>query len=306
MNTQRLIALAVLPLVLVACGSIPERNLAVEQARSRFNAASNYPQVVTLAPAELTNAGESLQIAEQAQRGGMPRDRVDHLAYIAMQRIAIAQDTADDRASQAVTAGAGAERDKMRLTQRTNEADLAKQQLAASERTSARKSNELAAADAAAMQEKARNDQRVARRDTRVTDLETQLRALNAEKTDRGMVLTLGDVLFDSGQSELLPDGSHSMVKLAGFFQRNPNSTASIEGYTDSVGSFSSNMELSRRRANVVMAALVSLGVQANHLSTKAHGEEQPTASNDTAAGRRMNRRVEIVFAPQHEEVSLK
>jgi outer membrane protein OmpA-like peptidoglycan-associated protein len=115
------------------------------------------------------------------------------------------------------------------------------------------------------------------------------------------MVVTLGDVLFDSGRSSLQPDGSRNMAKLADVFRRNPQSKASIEGYTDSVGSASSNQELSGRRAGAVMAALVSLGVPADHLRMQAHGEDMPVASNDTAAGRQMNRRVEIVFAPQSD-----
>ena len=168
--------------------------------------------------------------------------------------------------------------------------------------SNAQKTAELAAADAASKLDQAR----VERRDARVNDLEMQLKDLNAKKTDRGLVVTLSDVLFDAGKSELLPEGARNMAKLAEVFKRNPQRKALIEGYTDSVGSASSNVDLSNRRANSVMSALVNLGVAADHLSTRGFGADQPAASNSTAAGRQMNRRVEIVFAPQGDEISLK
>lgn len=294
MNTRFLIS-ATLVATLAACSATPEQNSALDQARSHLGAASGDPQVTTLAPEELKRATESLDVAERTWRDGGSKTRVDHLAYMTAQRVTIAQDTASSRASQAVVASAAAERDKMRLGLRTQQADKAEQQLAASEQR-----NALQSADAL------RDKARVERRDARVRELEMQLKGLDAKKTDRGMVLTLGDVLFDSGQARLLDDGSRNMIKVADFFKRNPGNTASIEGYTDSVGGASANLGLSDRRAQAVMAALVGLGVQADHLSTKAHGESMPTASNDTAAGRQMNRRVEIVFAPQAEAVTLK
>ncbi|MDN3923267.1 OmpA family protein [Roseateles violae] len=300
--TTRFLLLATVLATLAACGSMPDRNSALEQARGRFNSAGADPQVARLAPEELKKAGDSLRVADQSWRDGADTGKVDHLAYMTMQNVTIAQDTANSRAAQAVTTNAAAERDKARLAQRTKEADQAQQQLAVSEKSNAQKSTELAVADAAALRDK----ERVERRDARVRDLELQLQQLNAKKTERGMVLTLGDVLFDSGQSKLLADGSRNMVKLAEFFKRNPQNTASIEGYTDSVGSSNANLDLSGRRAQAVMAALVDLGVQADHLSIKAHGEDMPAASNDTAAGRQLNRRVEIVFAAPSDEVSMR
>ena len=335
---------------MAACVTVPDHNGALDQARTRVIAAQNDPQVATLASDELKRATESLRVAEQAQTDHATTATIDHLAYITVQRVAIAQETASSRASQAITAGAAAERDKMRLAQRTNEANVAQQQLVLSEQSNARKSNELAAADQNAMRDQMRlaqstNETDTAQRETnaaqqklvvseqsnaqkstelaeanvavvreqarsdrsdaRVSDLETQLKDLNAKKTDHGMVVTLGDVLFDTGESTLLPGGSANIVKLAEFFKQNPQRTASIDGYTDNVGASTANYALSERRANAVMAALVHLGVPANRLSAQAHGEEMPTANNDTASGRQMNRRVEILIAPRSEDVSM-
>jgi len=287
---NRLLILAVVAAGLAACSTVPDRNSALEQARSRVNAASADTQLTLLAPEELKRASESLRVADQAWRAGDSTRQVEHLAYLAQQRLTIAQHTASSRASQAITAGAAAERDGMRLTQRGQEADLAKQQ--------------LAAAEAAAQRDKASGVAQAERRDARVSELEMQLKALNAKKTERGMVLTLGDVLFDSGQARLLAEGSRNMLKLADFFRRNPRSAASIEGHTDSVGGAEANLALSGQRAQAVMAALVGLGVPADHLNIKALGEAMPVADNGTPAGRQINRRVEIVFAPQADEVS--
>lgn len=291
---KRIFPLAALAAALTACATAPTPNASLEQARTRVRSAQADTQVVALAPQELKRADESLRLAEKTWSEGGSTGSVDHLAYMTGQRVTLAQETAASLADQALVASAAAERDKMRLAVRTSEADAAKLQLSESQRSNAQKTSELAAADAQALRDK----EKVDRRDARVSDLESQLVELNARKTDRGLVVTLGDVLFDSGRASLQAASARNMTKLADAFKRNPEHTASIEGYTDSVGSASSNRELSGRRAGAVMQALVDLGVPADHLTMVSRGEDSPVASNDTAAGRQMNRRVEIVFAP--------
>lgn len=291
----RVLFLTALAAALAACSSVPDRNAALDDARSRFSAAQSNPQVGALAPEELKRANESLRIAEEEHKAGRDRATVDHLAYMSSQRLTIAQDTAASKAAQAVTAGAAAERDRLRLTARTNEAAAAQQNAAAAQQ------------NATAAQQNATAAQReLARSDARVADLETQLNALNARKTERGMVVTLGDVLFDSGKSQLLAASSQNMAQLAEFFRRNPERKASIEGHTDNVGSGESNRTLSDQRAGAVKAALVRMDVSANRLSTQGFGEDSPVASNDTPAGRQMNRRVEIVISPDATASSMK
>jgi outer membrane protein OmpA-like peptidoglycan-associated protein len=277
----RLLFLTALATVLAACSTVPDRNAALDDAHSRFSVAQRDPQVGALAPEELKRATESLRTADEAQKAGRDRATVDHLAYMSSQRLTIAQDTAASKAAQTLTAGAAAERDRLRLAARTNEAAAAQQDASASQRE-------------------------LARSDARVADLQTQLNALNAKKTERGMVVTLGDVLFDSGKSQLLAASSQNMAQLAEFFKRNPERKASIEGHTDNVGSTESNRTLSDHRAGAVKAALVRMDVPANRLSTQGFGEDSPVSSNDTPAGRQMNRRVEIVISPDAADVSKK
>ena len=247
------------------------------------------------APAQLERAGVAVQLAEAAQARGDTPTEVDHLAYLASQRITIAQESAAGRAAMAVTAGAGAERDRLLLAQRTQEVDAARLRAATAEQDGARKTAALGTALAVAAVGASEDKARLARSVAHAEDLAQQLTELKARKTERGIVVTLGDMLFDSGQARLRT-GALAMVNLADFMKRNPQRTAVIEGFTDSVGSVSSNQDLSDRRAQAVMEALVGLGVGSTRLSARGFGDAQPVAANDTAAGRAMNRRVEVVF----------
>ena len=324
-STLTLAALAALGVLgaLQGCASAPPRNAALDMASERYTAAQGQSQVATLAPDELKRASDALRMAEQAQRNGDSIAQVDHLAYLASQQTVIAQDAAAGRAAQAVVAGAAAERDRMRLAQRTQEADNAQRALVTAEQGNARTQAQLAnaqtaqartsaelALSAAAVQAQATQAQadkdKLAKRDQELAELQAQLKELNARQTERGLIVTLGDVLFDTGSSQLKGNGAVTMAKLADFMKRYPQRTAAIEGYTDSVGSSDSNRDLAGRRAGTVRDALQQLGVAGGRLSTRALGEDNPVADNGTAAGRQMNRRVEVVFSTAAGDLSMK
>jgi outer membrane protein OmpA-like peptidoglycan-associated protein len=290
---SRALHVAALSALLAACNTTPDRNLAVDQARSHLQAVQQDAEVGRLASDELKRAGTALSLAEQAQVQGDPQPTVDHLAYLADRRVSIAQETANSRAAQAVVTRASAERDRLRLASRTQEVNVAQGKLAAAEQANAQQVGALVAAQANAAQGS-----------ERILALQQELRAMGAKKTDHGMVVTLGGVLFYNGQARLLPEARQDMGKLADFFKRNPQRMAVIEGNTDSVGNGAANMNLSQQRADAVKAALVSLGVASDHLRTGANGEDHPVATNATAAGRQMNRRVEVIFDPQGDDVS--
>lgn len=312
-TTLTLVAAAAV-LALAACGSAPRNNDQLNSARSAYNAALANPDTRDGAPVELKAAADALNRADQALAREDSMATVDNLAYLANQSVATAQAAGSRKASEAAVAEANAERDRMRLDARTREADAATASAQASQ-VDARASQiqaQSAERDARVAQRQANASQRqseasqqqaaAAQQDAqaalqRSLMLEEQLRDLNAKKTNRGMVITIGDVLFDSGRAELKSGGLRGMDKLVTFLQNNPKRHAQVEGFTDSVGGDSMNQALSARRADAVRGALVSRGVAADRIGTQGYGENFPVAGNDSAGGRQMNRRVEIVLS---------
>ncbi len=127
---------------------------------------------------------------------------------------------------------------------------------------------------------------------------------LQAKQTERGTLVTFGDVLFDLNKSELKPSGMRGVQKLAQFLQENPERKVVVEGYTDSTGSASYNQQLSERRAESVRRALTRAGVDPQRIQTVGYGEEYPVASNDSPASRAMNRRVEVTISNDDQRVA--
>lgn len=127
--------------------------------------------------------------------------------------------------------------------------------------------------------------------------LRRQLADLNAKQTERGLVVTLGDVLFETGKADLRGTATANLSKLSGFLAQYPDRSLVIEGHTDSVGSDSFNQVLSQNRADAVKAFLLNQGVASNRITAVGKGESSPIASNDTSSGRQMNRRVEVIIA---------
>jgi len=138
----------------------------------------------------------------------------------------------------------------------------------------------------------------------RANALERELADLKGKKTDRGVVVTMGDVLFDTGKATLKPGAYATIERLAAVLKEDAARKVLIEGHTDSVGSDEYNQSLSERRAASVQAALFERGVEASQISTVGKGETTPVASNDDAAGRQQNRRVELVFQDDRSKVA--
>jgi outer membrane protein OmpA-like peptidoglycan-associated protein len=129
-------------------------------------------------------------------------------------------------------------------------------------------------------------------------DLMRQLNiVLSTKETARGLVVNMSDVLFDTGKATLKPGAREKLAKVAGILQTHNDLKLEVEGHTDSVGSEQMNQTLSEKRAASVREYLVSSGVQAASVTSIGKGETTPVATNDTAAGRQQNRRVEIVVS---------
>lgn len=255
----------------------------VEEARTSVNRTANNADVVRLAPLELKSATDTLARADKVWADDRDAAEANHLAYLAAQRAEIANNTARARQLDADIKKAGTDAERLRLMR---EADQARVQADANARS----------AQAAQLQAMSA-EQRAAQNEARVRALEAQLRDIEAQQTERGLLVTLGDVLFAFNKAELSAQATPRLDKLANFLRQFPDRKLIIEGHTDSVGGDSYNQELSDRRAQAVQSALVQRGVTPDRITARGYGKTYPVAENGSAEGRAMNRRVEIVIA---------
>ena len=292
---------------LAACSTLPPQDPAIEDARAAHDAARDNPNVQALAPGEYRRADEDFHRAENAWLKNENRAEVDHLAYIAKRRAEIAMETARLKASEATIASATVERDRIRLEARTREAyraqreaqlaemraDLAQRQALEARRNAAIAEQQatISRSETVIVQQQAAESRAMAQA------LATQLADLQAQTTDRGVVITLGDVLFDTGSARLREPGVRAVDRLAAFMRQYPRRNVAIEGFTDNVGSESYNWELSERRAETVRNAIIAAGIAPERLTVRAYGQAYPVASNSDVTGRQLNRRVEVVIS---------
>jgi outer membrane protein OmpA-like peptidoglycan-associated protein len=266
MNTKLLAAMAI-AMTFAGCASTPTTNTALENARTAVRSAEADPNVGKYAALDLQAAKNELQEAESA---AMKHDEADiaQPAYLAAQTARLAQIKASAKADDTRVAAGQTERDRIQLNARTAEVDSAK--LARDQATQ------------------------------KASALQSEVDALNAKPTDRGLVLTLGDVLFDTGKAGLNPGASRNLDHLVQFLTQHDDRRVEIDGYTDSVGTDSFNLDLSQRRADTVKAVLVSRGIDSSRIVSRGYGKEFEVASNSEAGGRQLNRRVEIVIGGEN------
>lgn len=264
-------------LVMAGCASTPTSNPALDNARNMVYSAEADPNVAQYAAVDLQAAKDELQAAENAW---MHHDEtgVVQPAYMATQTARLAELKATAKADDARVAAGQVERDRIQLNARTREVNAAQ--------------NAAETANAAREQANAAREQA----DAKAASLQAEVDALKAKPTDRGLVLTLGDVLFDTGRAELNPGASRNLDQLAQFLAEHPDRRIEIDGYTDSVGTDGYNQQLSQERADSVKSALVTRGTDPSRIVTRGYGKEFAVASNSDAAGRQLNRRVEVVI----------
>ncbi len=286
-------------IALAACQTTPPKNAALEEARNAVSTASADPAVNTAAPTELQRARDALAAAERAWQSG-DDDETRSRAYIARQRARIASEVGARYTTEQQLQQTAAERERIRAEARAREAQVAEQrardaaQQAASAQTQA--ATAQAQADAERQRAEAQQQQLQQERD-RAQRMQQDLAALSAKTTDRGVVVTLQDVLFDTGKANLRSGGKHSLERIASVLNKYPERRVLVEGFTDSQGSEQFNMQLAQKRADAVKNQLETLGVGDARVETRSFGEAYPVADNGTAAGRQQNRRVEIVFS---------
>jgi OmpA-OmpF porin, OOP family len=269
---KKYLVIAAVAAAFAGCATAPQRSEEVEQARTAIETLSQEPMAQQAASRDLESARKALNDAEAALKAKQPMPVVDHYAYLARRHAEAGEARVTEAKSRQDVARAESDRNKILLESRERDA------------LSASAAADRARAEAAASQAQLANAQQ-------------QLADLQAKQTDRGVVVTLGDVLFDTGQATLKPGADLAVNRLATYLSQNPNTKVLVEGHTDSRGSDAYNDALSERRANAVATALETRGITAAQIQTAGRGKDYPVASNETPEGRQQNRRVEIVFS---------
>ena len=277
--SNRVVLSVAIAAILSACNAAPPRNESLETARTLV------PQVeqssrAGVAATDIANARKSLEAANRLAESKGKRTDIEYEANNAVTSAQIANEKIlTAQANEEIAAGS-AQRQAVLIQARERE----------SQRSADQASDARRQADASAV---------------RADSLEAQLADLKLQKTERGLVLTLGDVLFDTGQATLKPAAFETLDRLAMALREKSARKVLIEGHTDNVGSDESNRGLSERRAQSVQSALIQRDVPRSQITALGKGENFPIASNDSADGRQSNRRVELIFTEDQARVAV-
>ncbi|WP_347904932.1 OmpA family protein [Pseudomonas purpurea] len=252
-------------LLLTACAGLygcagQGSEAALQQAGTDFQKVKEDSNVLRIAPKDVIRAGESLARADRLSSYWGSGEDVRHYAYLSQRYSEIAREHSNQVLNEERAAKLELERQRLQLALR--EAKLV------------------------SVQQQGKW-------------LEEQIISLATTQTDRGLVMTLGDVLFDTGEAELKNSANRTVLKIVQFLQLNPKRVVRIEGYTDSTGGKQDNLKLSRDRAQAVADMLIDLGIDDKRIQVEGYGDEYPVEVNASERGRAQNRRVEIVFSDE-------
>ena len=261
MSLKRVVCSGVLlagGLSLMGCAGHHNSDQVLQQASADFQSVKEDTNVLRIAPKDVIRAGESLARADRLSSFWGSGEDVAHYAYLSRRYSEIAREHTQQTLNEERAAKLELERQRLQLALR--EAKL----------LSVQQQGQW---------------------------LEEQIINLATTQTDRGLVMTLGDVLFDTGEADLKNAANRTVLKLVQFLQLNPKRVVRIEGYTDSTGGKEDNVLLSRARAQAVADTLVDLGIDEKRIQVEGYGDQYPVDVNATERGRAQNRRVEIVFS---------
>ncbi|MBD9441169.1 OmpA family protein [Pseudomonas sp. PDM04] len=243
------------------CGCAGQRSeAALQDASNDFQKVKEDANVLRIAPKDVIRAGESLARADRLSSYWGSGSDVVHYAYLSSRYSEIAREHTNLVLNEERAAKLELERQRLQLALRESKLFSVQQQ---------------------------------------GKWLEEQIVALATTQTDRGLVMTLGDVLFDTGEAELKNSANRVVLKIVQFLQLNPKRVVRIEGYTDSTGGKQENLKLSRDRAQSVADVLMDLGIDDKRIQVEGYGDEYPVDVNASERGRAQNRRVEIVFSDE-------
>lgn len=246
----------IVTLLFLGCSSKPIVTPSLLDAQKQYESVKKNETINENAPLALFQAGKIYDLTHSAK----DKKEADHLAYLLKHEVSVVKESAKNQMLKKQIEELKKEKQKALLDQKETQLLVLKKQM-----------------------QKAKQQLQ-------------ELQELNAKQTNRGLVLTLGDVLFETGKANLLPGAQRAIDKLYEFLEDNPERKVLIEGHTDNIGSATYNLDLSLRRAQAVKDVLIQKGIDENRILSKGYGEMYPIAPNSDAAGRQRNRRVEIVI----------
>ncbi len=268
-----------LSIVAIAGCAGPKPNQALDTARATFERVSDDTLESAYSTEDLNVAKRKLDSANKAWKDKKDSKTINHRSYLAEQYALIAEQRSELLRYQAKIDNGNMERTKVQVDLRSSEAETAQRQAESLKQEVSEREAQLA---------------------NQLKELE-ELKALQARNTDRGMVLTLGDVLFDTGESTLKAGARSNIERVANFLRKYPDRSLTIEGHTDNTGDEDFNYDLSVERAFSVRSALMAQGIDISRIQAKGFGEDMPIASNSNTSGRQQNRRVELIFDQPEE-----
>ncbi len=310
--------------LLAGCSTQPKRDLALERLQDELNTLKQTTNATGLAPLAVSDAERAVR---QLQESGSNQDYRNHLAYMAERRIDLiraevrrqeAEQHADElnrehaqllvkiSRLQAEQARREAEQARILSAAQAEDAARARREAAAARESELSASERADRADQEAAQARRLADAQaeeasLARREAQLANeqaesLRRRLEHMQLRETDRGVVITLGDVLFETGESNLRPEAANNVSDVVELLTAEADKRIRIEGHTDSQGNEDFNKRLSELRAESVQQALVAAGVDPGRITVVGLGEDFPLATNDTVEGRNQNRRVDVIL----------
>lgn len=308
---KRILPAVIASILMTGCSTLQSPD-GSEEVRNKLTQLQSDPELSSRAPVAIKAA--EIAVAE-AEMTTLDEQLSRHRVFIADHKVDIAAAQAQSRLLEDQRKLLKEEAANARLDSRTREAELARidansarndADVARNEAYEARMETEVAQQETAtAMDAAYMAKQQADAAQQQADDLQKQLADLNAKTTERGLIVTLGDVLFDSGRAELKGNVSSHLGKLAAFLNKYPDRTITVEGHTDNIGNDDNNFSLSQRRADAVRVFLINQGIDAGRVSSVGKGESYPVSSNESSSGRQMNRRVEVIIANNATAASL-
>lgn len=280
-KTFKWVSASVLAMAISGCASHKDSK-ALSDLEQQYDQLASQAFVNEYAPVALKEAEEAITTVKKLEKEG-DKTLIKHHQYLAQLKLDTALAVAKHKRAEAAIGDAEVRRKDALLNAKEQEVDSLRNRAAVAEYKASQ--SEAAAREMAAKAEA----------------LAKTLEDFSAKQSERGLVLTMGNILFELNKSTLKPGAERTLEKVAAFLTEYPNRSVLIEGFTDGLGSAEYNQDLSERRAESVLNELQRLGISSARLTSRGYGEEYPVASNATDAGRQQNRRVELIIANEDQ-----